>query len=146
MYDPTGAVVGGSAMVTGTMTPDSITNNLTSPTPFFGFKWSAHDGDMVDNGDGTYTTHIAFDWGATTGIPVVVLWDATDDGNGTTSTLVALDGDSDGIPGTAMTAGPFTGFSPYFAGSAGGACFSCPEPMSMALVGSALAGLVGLRR
>jgi len=137
MYDPTGAVVGGSATVTGQMTVGSVTNGLTSPTAFFGFTWTAHDGNMVDNLDGTYSTAIAFHWGATDGIPVTILWD------GATGNISALDGDADGIPGNKMTAGPFAGFSPYFNLNP---CLSCPEPMSMALVGSALAGLVGLRR
>ncbi len=144
MYDPTGAVVGGSAVVTGTMVPGAVTNNLTSPTPFFGFLWSAHDATLVDNGDGTYTSQAPFDWGATTSIPVVVVADITDNGNGIDSTFTTLDSDADGIPGTKMTAGPFTGFSPCFAGTVN--LTAVPEPMSMALVGSSLLGLVGLRR
>ena len=124
MYDPTGAVVGGSAVVTG-----DTTVSMTSPTPFFGFKWTAHDitctGTLCD---------APFDWGATANIPVVLDWGIT----GTVWTT--QDGDADGIPGTAMTAGPFTGFSPYFQVNA------VPIPAAAWLFGSGLLGLVGVAR
>jgi hypothetical protein len=137
MYDPTGAVVGGSATVTGVLdTTGTLAGvNLTSPTPFFGFQWTAHDSTFTNNGDGTVLGAHPFDWGATANIPVVVLWD-----NDTAGTWTALDGDADGIPGTAMTAGPFTGFSPYFSVQA------VPIPAAVWLFGSGLLGLVGVAR
>jgi len=128
MYDPTGAVVGGSAVVTG-----DTTIGMTSPTAFFGFKWTAHDLTAIAGpGDQNYAA--PFDWGATANIPVVLNWGITG------STWATIDGDSDGIPGTAMTAGPFTGFSPYFSVTA------VPVPAAAWLFGSGLLGLVGVAR
>ena len=49
MYDPTGAVVGGSALVTGILDTTGVAvagTSLTSPTPFFGFNWTAHAGSF----------------------------------------------------------------------------------------------------
>ena len=65
MYSPGGGVVGGSAVVTG-----DPTLGMTSPTPFFGFKWTAHD--LVNTGGNNYDA--PFDWGATANIPVVLNW------------------------------------------------------------------------
>lgn len=124
MYDPTGAVVGGSAVVTG-----DTTTGMTSPTAFFGFKWTAHD--ISFNGS---TYDAPFDWGATANIPVVLDWTVTG------SNWETADGDSDGIPGIAMTAGPFAGFSPYFNVSA------VPVPAAAWLFGSGLLGMVGVAR
>jgi len=124
MYDPTGSVVGGSAVVTG-----DTTVSMTSPTAFFGFKWTAHDisctGTLCD---------APFDWGATSNIPVVLDWGVSG------SVWETQDGDSNGIPGTAMTAGPFTGFSPYFKVN------TVPIPAAAWLFGSGLLGLVGVAR
>jgi len=126
MYDPTGAVVGGSATVTG-----DPTVGMTSPTAFFGFKWTAHD--LVNTGGNNYDA--PFDWGATANIPVVLNWGITG------TNYETLDGDSNGIPGTAMTAGPFTGFSPYF-----NVTTAVPIPAAAWLFGSGLLGLVGVAR
>ena len=58
---------------------------------------------------------------------------------------MTLDGDADGIPGTAMTAGPFAGFSPFFSINTD---YSAPIPIPAAawLFGSGLLGLVGVAR
>lgn len=124
MYDPTGAVVGGSAVVTG-----DTTSSMTSPTAFFGFKWTAHDITCTGN-----LCDAPFDWGATANIPVVLDWGIS--GNVWTT----QDGDSNGIPGIAMTAGPFAGFSPYFSVT------TVPVPAAAWLFGSGLLGLVGVAR
>ena len=132
MYDPTGAVVGGSAVVTG-----DTEIGMTSPTPFFGFKWTAHDlTPIAGPGDANFAA--PFDWGATANIPVVLNWGIT--GNN----WATIDGDSNGIPGTAMTAGPFTGFSPFFNVNTQAAVI--PIPAAAWLFGSGLLGLVGVAR
>lgn len=138
MYDPTGAVVGGSGVVLGSFDTNGAGGSLTSPTGFFGFAWSAHDISSTTNGDGTVSSGMLFDWGASINIPVNVLWDGT---GGPGNVWSATDGDSDGIPGIAMTAGPFTGFSPYFSGAV-----TVPVPAAAWLFGSGLAGLVGVAR
>jgi hypothetical protein len=131
MYDPTGAVVGGSAVVTG-----DTTVGMTSPTAFFGFKWTAHDltPSASPSCTGANCYDAPFDWGATANIPVVLDWGIA--GNVWTT----LDGDADGIPGIAMTAGPFAGFSPYFQVT------TVPIPAAAWLFGSGLLGLVGIAR
>ena len=106
---------------------------MTSPTAFFGFKWTAHDlTPIAGPGDANFAA--PFDWGATASIPVVLNWGITG------LNWATIDGDSDGIPGTAMTAGPFTGFSPYFNTTV------VPIPAAAWLFGSGLLGLVGVAR
>ena len=139
MYDPTGAVVGGANFVSGQLDSTGLLTglNLTSPTAFFGFNWTAHDSTCSAGGIGDTICDHPFDWGATANIPVVVHWDTT------TTPLVwdgTLDGDANGIPGTAMTAGPFAGFEPTFTLQA------VPIPAAVWLFGSGLLGLVGVAR
>ena len=129
MYDNTGSVVGGSAVVTG----DTVIS-MTSPTAFFGNKWTAHDLSPT-TGPGDVNLNAPFDWGATSNIPVVLNWGITG------TNWETIDGDTDGIPGTAMTAGPFTGFSPYF-----NVTTAVPVPAAAWLFGSGLVGLVGIAR
>lgn len=142
MYDPTGAVVGGSAVVTGSLDDNGTLAgvNLTSPTAFFGFKWTAHDSTCsTPGGVGDTLCNLPFDWGATANIPVVVHWDT-----GTAGVWSTLDGDANGIPGTAMTAGPFAGFSPTF--TLNYETTVIPVPAAAWLFGSGLVGLVGVAR
>ena len=139
MYDATGAVVGGANTVTGSLDSTGLLagSNLTSPTPFFAQLWTAHDSTCGAGGVGDIVCDMPFDWSVNTNIPVVVHFDTT------TTPLVwdgTLDGDADGIPGTAMTAGPFAGFSPTFTLTA------VPIPAAVWLFGSGLLGLVGVAR
>jgi len=152
--DITGAIGGG-------------TWSVASTKPFFKNIWTAHGGTTF--GPGTYTIdtieggiysftvgagqvggHILFDWSTTTNIDVINVWDVS--GN----TYTSRDWDADGknlyygtaviypgetnVRGGEMIDGAFPGFNANFNFTV------VPEPMSMALVGSSLIGLIGLRR
>jgi hypothetical protein len=135
---------------------------------FFKAIWTAHDG--VTFGPGTYTIdttptdttdaltynftvgagqvggHILFDWKTNADIDVVNVWDVS--GNTYTSVDWDMDGQNnyytvypgDNVRGGEMIDGPFIGFNANFNFQV------VPEPMSMALVGTSLIGLVALGR
>ena len=156
MLDPTGATVGVDTTVTGSI--GGGTFSVASTTPFFGLVWTAHGGTTF--GPGTYTIdtieggvytgiqvgagqvggHILFDWGATTNIDVVMVWDVTDNGNGTVS-YYSTDVDGDGVRGLGMIDGAFPGFNANFDFVA-----AVPVPAAVWLFGSGLLGLVGVAR
>ncbi len=100
MLDASGGGVGGTNDVTftwdGTLNTDVATAvenaTISSPTPFFGLNWTAHDVKLY--GPGTYTidtiqsgnytvtaapgqvmVHMLFDWGVTADIDVINVWD-----------------------------------------------------------------------
>ncbi|HEX9591824.1 MAG TPA: PEP-CTERM sorting domain-containing protein [bacterium] len=168
--------VGTDATVTGFYDSTVGTWGVSSNVAFFGHKWTAHGGTLLHPGHYTISTtqaagaagpsyqsftvpaghvggHILFDWNTAAGIgnsniDVLILWDAAGtsiDGDGAAGGLFP---DLTPIFGVAMIDGPFAGFSanfnlspaPQFSGPV------IPEPMSMALVGSSLLGLAGLRR
>ena len=131
---------------------------LSSQTPFFGNNWTAHD--VMIYGPGSYTiftdcpagepdcgtgvpynvtvppgqvmAHMLFDWGPSTNIDVIEVWDADtfgpssiDVGGGSTTdpwsaepntvwTFMSTDWDGDGINGASMVDGPFVGFNANF--------------------------------
>ncbi len=121
-------------------------------------------------GPGQLGAHLLFDWHGNMNSDVVQLWninqvwqdpsgqgdlsgfnDLYEGGTNTTTTvfnLSSVDGDGDGVNGIAMAAGgPFAGFEANF--NIKGICDSpscVPEPASMLLIGSGLAGLVGLAK
>jgi hypothetical protein len=145
---------------------------VASTKPSLNETWTAHGG--ISFGRGTYTIdatpddttdaltytftvgteqvggHILWDWGLSTNIDIVNVWDVT--GN----TYTSVDWDQDGrntyydtavvypgepnVRGDAMIDGPFPGFSANFAFTV------VPKPASLVLVVSSLVGLVGLRR
>ena len=155
MYDGAGGYVGGNTDTVVTMNGADIASSTTfgvaSSTPFFGLLWTAHDGTVLTAGDYSINTvqgaplvftvpagmvggHILFNWGAVSDIDVVNVWDAA--GN-------SIDVDGDGVLGLAMKDGAFYGFNGNFSGAE---FASVPEPASMLLIGSGLAGLLGLSR
>ncbi|MHC5118397.1 MAG: VPLPA-CTERM sorting domain-containing protein, partial [Planctomycetota bacterium] len=61
------------------------------------------------------------------------------------SQVIVLDGDNDGIPGNAMTSGPFPGITPAFYGTLTGQ-YVVPVPAAAWLFGSGLMGLIGIAK
>ena len=158
MRSPSGSVVGVDTKVTGGFNVTAGTWNIASTKAFFGLKWTAHDGVLLAPGTYSIATiegdpytgiqipagstggHILFDYGSTKNIDVVQVWDNATGLSGP----VMVNGVANpptGVDGLGMIDGPFKGFNADFDMNQ-----PVPEPMSMALVGSALVGLVGLRR
>ena len=143
---------------------------LSSTDTFFFSNWTATSGEVFDT-PGTYRFaagdncgfpnsagceyvvdllpgytlgHIFFNWGSTTNIDVINIWDA--DGN-------SVDIDGDGIQGWGMIDGAFIGFNANFTvdpgapvGTYAGAASVIPVPAAVWLFGSGLLGLVGVAR
>lgn len=156
MWDGTGAQVGTTdTTVTGTFNFDMATGtgtggNMSTSQPFFGIPWTASDITMSANMDGSVNADMTFTWGVTV-IPVNLTLAMSPNADGTVSVNSSADADGDGIPSTAMTTGPFSGFSPEFAGTATcvadcGAPAEVPVPAAVWLFGSGLVGLAGVAR
>ena len=165
MRSPSGSTINVDKTVTGGFNEGGGTFTVASTKAFFGLKWTAHGGVLLAPGTysiatiegGTFTGiqipvgstggHILFDWSSSTNIDVVLTWDNATGLSGP----VMVNGVANpptGVDGLGMIDGPFKGFNADFdmnqaVSFTGG---QIPEPMSMALVGSALVGLVGLRR
>jgi hypothetical protein len=163
MRSPGGGLVGSFNDVTGTFDSTAGVFSVASPSAFFGANWTAHNGVLfhpgtysvprIAPGTGTYTGfvvpagmvggHVLFDYGPTQNIDVLLVWDAA----GITQNSDEMGGPA-GVPGVPMADGPFPGWNAAF-NLTPGPQFSgpvIPEPVSMALVGSSLIGLLGLRR
>jgi hypothetical protein len=114
-------------------------------------------------GAGQIGAHMLFDWSVTSDIDVIQVWDQNavfapspmDAGGGTTAdawsgntstawTLMSRDIDGDGINGTQMIDGPFSGFNANF--NLQGTPQAVPAPPAVWLLGSGLMGLVGAAR
>ena len=155
MYSPGGGTPGVFNDVVGDI--GGGTWAVASPSPFFGFIWTAHNGTTFGPGTysfdtieaGVYTNvvvgagqvggHILFDWNTTTNIDVVNVWDVAGD----TYTSTDVNADADGLPGLAMIDGAFPGFAANFNFTAPAAV---PVPAAVWLFGSGLLGLVGVAR
>ena len=166
MRDPSGSTVNIDTKVTGGFNVTAGTWNIASTKAFFGLKWTAHGGVLLAPGTYSIATiegdpytgiqipagstggHILFDWGSTTNIDVVLVWDNATGLSGP----VMVNGVANpptGVDGLAMDSvdSPFPGYNADFdMNQPVSFTGTVPEPMSMALVGSALVGLVGLRR
>lgn len=176
-----GGTVGVDTTVTGSIGGGSFA--VSSTQAFFGQTWVAHDGVTFGPGTysfdtiqgGTYTGvevgtgqvggHILFDWGAADAntscgkancdIDVVMVWDVTDNGNGTysyfsTDGIATNPANPDGVRGYGMLDGGFVGFNANFdfdaPVSAADAVSAVPVPAAVWLFGSGLLGLVGVAR
>jgi hypothetical protein len=169
MYDGAGGFVG-SFVTSDTRDFGAGTWALSSTSTFFGQLWTAHNGTVYDT-PGTYTFdagdnsgqpnspgtryvvnlaagetlgHTLFDWGTTTNIDVINVWDANGD---------SIDPDGDGIPGVSMIDGAFIGFNANFSLTNGpqnvtgqSSVSVIPVPAAVWLFGSGLLGLVGVAR
>jgi hypothetical protein len=139
LYDQTGAMVDSNTGDTWSLNFDTGTGTINSTQLIFGNPWFAHSLTFVGNGDGTYSGNMLVDYSGTTNIPVTFDWDID------LSQVVALDGDGDGIPGNAMTSGPFPGLTPAFYGTLTGQ-YAVPIPATAWLFGSGLLGMIGIAR
>ena len=171
MYDGTGGFVGGATDVVGSIGDGAFA--VSSTTAFFGQLWTAHGGTTFGPGTysfdtiegGVYTGvvvgagqvggHILFNWGVTSDIDVVNVWDVVDDGTTVTYTstdVIAGIGTGantpitapDGILGLSMIDGAFVGFNANFNFTTPSAVV--PVPAAVWLFGSGLLGLVGIAR
>jgi hypothetical protein len=113
---------------------DAGTVVLTNTHTFYGSVWTAHDVTFTDNGDGTYSGPLLWDWSTSTidGINVTVLldWDISDTGNVSSSGFVRAD-------------------SPVFPGQIrqyNGTISQVPLPATLLLFGSGVLGLIGISR
>lgn len=109
---------------------DAGTVDLTNTHTFYGSVWTAHDVTFTDNGDGTYSGALLWDWSASTNVTVLLDWDISD--TGVVSSNGFITADSSAFPGQ---------WRQY-----NGTISQIPLPAAVWLFGSGLLGLVGMAR
>ncbi len=116
--------------------PGAPLKDGTVPTTFFSYNFDLAAGDIA--------VGLYFDWSTNIDIPVLTVF--TPDGIGGYYAKDQAWTDYYGAAGTGMQTAPFPGQFPAFYNSVNGPFPAVPEPASMLLIGSGLAGLLGLRR
>ena len=128
MYDPQGPVLTRpDDTIKGLISVDVVTAGGTaemeSAIGFFDVPWDMHDVSLSACSDFTVNADLFFDWNSIEAIPVfsrfrlkpmlnsdITSWQHVADGM--VFTVEVIDTDNDGIPGHAMTVGPFARFTP----------------------------------
>lgn len=120
--DAIGAEIAAPFDITGDIDVSSQSMIVDPWGPFFGFMVITDSVEVLLPGtytrgagtvtvlDGQVGAYININWGGTSGIPVFMVWNVSADG----SSYSITDSDGDSIPGHAMIAGPFTGFTVYY--------------------------------
>lgn len=125
--------------VIGDINFDSGIVNLALDSPFFGPDTWYSTGTITDQQNGSYLASLemfrnssSYSWS--------ILWEITQSAN--TASILSLDGDGDGdgLPGTAITEGPFPGFTQTIDGT----LTNVPLPATAWLFISGLIGLAGV--
>jgi len=139
MYDPVLGYVGSSSFE-GHLDFNGTGSVINSVDPFYQNSWSMHDISITDNGDGTYTSQMLFDWSNHTNMQAEFLWDINyfiDEYEMGQIFVHTLDGNTDGLPGLPITSGFFETVSITLNTS------PVPVPAAILLFGSGLIGLIG---
>ncbi|MCW8923409.1 MAG: VPLPA-CTERM sorting domain-containing protein [Gammaproteobacteria bacterium] len=158
MYDGTGALINVDTVVTGNIGGGAW--DVASTQTFFGSIWTAHSGTTFGPGTYTFDTveagsitgvvvgagqiggHILFNWGATSDIDVVNVWDVTAGVYTSTDVVAGNPAGPNGTPGSGMIDGPFLTYEANFSFDTN----PVPVPAAVWLFGSGLLGLVGVAR
>ena len=102
MYDPFMETYVGSAAFQGQLDFNGGGSYINHIDTFFSNPWSMHDISITDNGNGTYSAQMLFDFGTLLNTPVELLWDIfydIDEVNAGMGRILvtSLDGDNDGV-------------------------------------------------
>ncbi len=119
---------------------DAGTVNIANTATFYASVWTTHSVTFSDRGDGTYggtpgTANMLVDWDTHTNIPVEMLWDVTDNADGSLTV--------DFYYGKVLSSSPVF---PNFVTSFSGSLQSVPVPAAAWCFGSGLLALIGVAR